>query len=203
MQASSLTEAKIADRLAKLVHSGPINEFPESFFDRPPKPAAVLLPLLKENGAWHLLFIRRTEKDGDHHSGQVAFPGGAQEPEDAGLLSSALREAQEEVGLDPADVRILGRLNDYITISNFHVTPFVGIIPWPYNISPSPDEVERVFTMPLDWLANSENYRSESHPLPGWDKPISAIYYQKFDGELLWGVSARLTLHFLESLQLA
>lgn len=198
MQVDSLTENIISERLATRFPNNPINEFPDSYFDKTPKPAAIILPLLRKKNAWHLLFIRRTKNIGDRHSGQVAFPGGAVDSNDISLEFAALRETHEEVGILPQDIRILGRMRDLITISNFHLTPFVGVIPWPYPISPSPDEVERAFTIPLSWLADNKNRSIKHRDLPGGKEVLPIIYFNKFDGELLWGVSARITLNFLE-----
>ena len=90
----------------------------------------MLIPFLRIEQAWHLLFTRRNSALPEH-SGQVAFPGGRADPDDPDLETTALREAYEEIGLLPADVRILGRLYDFLTITNYLVTPIVGVIPWP------------------------------------------------------------------------
>ena len=202
MHSNSLTEADITKCIAQIPQSEPFNEYSTSFFDGPPTPAAVLLPLLLQDDKWHLLFIRRTNNDGDYHSGQVAFPGGAREPEDRSIKLAALREAHEEIGLNSTDVHILGQLNDFVTISSFQVTPFVGVIPWPYPLSLSSEEVVRAFTIPLDWLANPHNHKIDHREIPGRDNPIPVIYFDEYDGEVLWGASARFTLHFLKTLKL-
>ena len=109
-----LTEEEISRRLARALvnHAGPaFQEVPAlmQFLPKPHRPAAVLVPLLRQNGDWHLLLTRR-HADLPEHSGQVAFPGGRSDPGDTGPEDTALREAQEEIGLAPSDVRILGRL---------------------------------------------------------------------------------------------
>ncbi len=202
MRFISPTEQEIANRLKALPRTDAINEFPETFFNRPPRRAAVLIPFLLQDNEWRLLFIRRAENEGDRHSGQVAFPGGVMDPKDNSPQDTALREADEEIGLLSRDVKILGQLNDFITISNFHVTPFVSVIPWPYPIAPSQDEVVRVFTIPLKWLADLKNHRIENRAIPGGHDRIPVIYFEEYDGELLWGVSARFTIYLLESLKL-
>src|SRR5438046_2129120 len=105
--------------------------------------AAVLVPLLAVDGAPSLLFTRRSNLM-PHHQGQIAFPGGRHHPDaDADLAATALREAQEEIGLDPADVHLLGPLDDIETVATrFVITPFVGVAPHPYDFRPSPDEAE-------------------------------------------------------------
>ena len=159
--------------------------------------AAVLVPLLKAQDDWHLLFTRRTQRV-ESHKGQVSFPGGACDVGETTAESTALREAHEEVGLDPARVRVLGQLSDMITITSFRVTPVVGVIDWPAVFRLGEAEVERVFTIPLDWLADAGN-RWE-FPLPG--RRGSVIAYHPYDGELLWGATARMTLSLLNVLGL-
>src|SRR5574341_1065804 len=130
------------------------------------KCAAVLVPLVWQDEEWHLLFTRRTDKV-ESHKGQVSFPGGACDEGESTPEETALREAEEEIGINPRQVRILGRLANMITITGFRVTPVVGVIPWPMVFRVGKDEVERVFTIPLEWLAESRNRwefpRSEEH----------------------------------------
>jgi 8-oxo-dGTP pyrophosphatase MutT (NUDIX family) len=141
--------------------------------------------------------------DGDHHSGQVAFPGGRQNPEDHSPEDAALREAQEEIGLPTNRVRLLGRLEELITITNYQVTPVVGEIEWPQALDPAPSEVQRVFSIPLEWLADAVNREIQMRSLPDNLEQHPVIFFKEYDGELLWGASARITLSFLEALGLA
>lgn len=161
------------------------------------KCAAVLVPLISAEGEWHLLFTRRTERV-EAHKGQVSFPGGACDDGETAAEQTALREAEEEIGLHPQDVRVLGRLPNLITITHYRVTPVVGVIPWPYAFRIATQEVARVFTIPLAWLAEREN-RWEFW-LPG--RRRSLIAYHPYDGELLWGATARMTLDLLSALRL-
>ena len=161
------------------------------------KCAAVLIPLLRQGGEWHLLFTRRTDKV-ESHKGQVSFPGGACDDGETTPEETALREANEEVGIDPQKVRVLGHIMNMITITSFRVTPVVGIIEWPTVLLLGKDEVERVFTIPLLWLADKNNRWEFS--MPGRNR--SLIVYHPFDGELLWGATARMTVDFLKVLDL-
>lgn len=202
MKTNQLTQDEIRNKLAEQKFTPPHDHFDTESLNGPPRPAAVLLPLLEIDEEWHLLFIRRTEMEGDRHSGQVAFPGGARDPEDTSLEAAALREAHEEIGLKPEDVTILGKINDFVVISNYQVSPFVGVIPWPYNFIPSPAEVSRVFTIPLDWLVNPNNREEIMREVPNMGN-FPVIYFNKYDNELLWGASAQFLIEFLGVLRLA
>lgn len=168
--------------------------------------AAVLVPLFWHQQQWHLLFIRRCERAGDRHSGQVAFPGGRTDPTDANSIATALRETHEEIGLAPQHVSIMHALADYHTVSNYLVTPVVGVVPWPYSYRLQPSEVDRLFSIPLNWLCDQQNvqvrdrsYRPDDDPaLRAMD--IKVVYFDRYDGELLWGATARMVIAFLKSL---
>jgi 8-oxo-dGTP pyrophosphatase MutT (NUDIX family) len=161
------------------------------------KCAAVLVPLVFFQNEWHVLYTRRTDRV-ESHKGQVSFPGGACDEGETTPEETALREADEEIGIDPKDVKVIGRLSRMVTISKFKVTPVVGVIPFPYAFKTSGAEVARVFTMPLLWLANRNNYWEFS--MPGSGRTL--IAYHPYDGELLWGATARMTINFLSLLDL-
>ena len=161
------------------------------------KCAAVLVPLVFFQNEWHVLYTRRTDRV-ESHKGQVSFPGGACDEGETTPEETALREADEEIGLNPKDVKVIGKLSRMVTISKFKVTPVVGIIPFPYAFKTSGAEVARVFTMPLLWLANRNNYWEFS--MPGSGRTLLA--YHPYDGELLWGATARMTVNFLSLLDL-
>jgi len=162
-----------------------------------PRCAAVLIPLAWFEKQWHLLYTRRTDKV-ETHKGQVSFPGGACDPGEETPEQTALREANEEVGIQLQDVRLLGKLAPMITITSFKVTPVVGVVSWPYAFRVENAEVARVFTMPLAWLADKRN-RWE-FKLPG--RPYGLIVYHPYDGELLWGATAIMTDIFMQVLEL-
>jgi len=162
--------------------------------------AAVLIPLLCEGDRWHLLFIRRTETVQDH-KGQVSFPGGAYEPEDAGMEATALRETWEEVGIPPADITLLGKMPVFSTVSSYAITPVVGQIPWPCPLKLEPAEVSRVFTIPIEWLADPAHYTERPYMRSNGRQEM-VLFFDHYDGELLWGITARITLDFLKLLNL-
>ncbi|HXF86489.1 MAG TPA: CoA pyrophosphatase [Anaerolineales bacterium] len=194
----TLSEEFISRRLREAIQSAPSSDgFSEiDVHDETRlKCAAVLVPLLWHDEEWHLLFTRRTDKV-ESHKGQVSFPGGACDEEDRSPEETALREAEEEIGIRPTDVKILGRLANLITISHYRVTPVVGIIKWPLVFRVGQDEVARVFTIPLGWLADASN--RWQFEVPGRKRAI--IAYHPFDGELLWGATARITVDFLKVL---
>ncbi|MBN2116406.1 MAG: CoA pyrophosphatase [Anaerolineales bacterium] len=161
------------------------------------KCAAVLIPLVWQDEEWHLLFTRRTDTV-ESHKGQVSFPGGACDKGETTPEQTALREAEEEIGLNPGFVRVLGKLSTLITITYFRVTPVVGVVRWPAVFRVGEDEVARVFTIPLGWLANPLNRWEFQHP----GTTRSLIAYHPYDGELLWGATARMTVDFLKTLGL-
>jgi len=191
-----LTEEEIARRLRQFQHPG-YSELAQDAVKKPLRPAAVLIPLMRQADDWHILYTRRTDTV-EHHKSQVSFPGGATDPGDRSPEDTALREAQEEVGIRPADVHVLGRLGEMVTISNFMVTPIVGVVPWPYGFTVHTVEVGRVFSMPLTWLATRENWQEFVRSETGH----SVITYFPYDGELLWGATARMTVNFVRALGL-
>jgi 8-oxo-dGTP pyrophosphatase MutT (NUDIX family) len=159
------------------------------------KCAAVLLPLMHFGDEWHILYTRRTDRV-ESHKGQVSFPGGACDEGETTPEQTALREVEEEIGVSPTDVQVLGRLSRLVTVSSFRVSPIVGVIPFPYAFKVAGVEVARVFTIPLLWLANRNNYWEFSLG----DPDRSVIAYHPYDGELLWGATARMTVNFLKTL---
>lgn len=158
--------------------------------------AAVLLPLYQQEGAWHLLFTLRTNNV-EHHKGQVSFPGGACDPADPSLLHTALRETWEEIGVRPEDVEVLGELDEAPTITNFIVTPFVGVIPYPYDFRVNGEEIEALFGVPLDFFRDPANLRVEDWSYLGRPYPVLFYDYGRYT---IWGFTARLVRQFLDLL---
>ena len=169
-----------------------------AMLERPDKTvAAVLVPLLAVDGDLHLLFTRRSASL-THHQGQIAFPGGTRDPDDPDLLTTALREAHEEIGLAPADVQVLGALDDLETVSSrFVITPFVGLVPHPYPWRPSPREVDAVFTVAVGRLSEPGIERRETWDFGGQEYPVD-LY--AVDGHVIWGATHRMTRGLLELL---
>jgi 8-oxo-dGTP pyrophosphatase MutT (NUDIX family) len=198
---ASLASTEISKRLSRdIKRSAVIHHHPYAFNTATMVSAAVLVPMVSIEKAWHLLFIRRADNENDHHSGQVAFPGGHHDNDDSSLENTALREAWEEVGLRPEDVHILGQLQDHVSTTHFRIRPIVGIVPWPYSLNIDKKEVSRCFTIPLDWLAipahrEIRHWRSfENRSL------IPVIYFREYDGETLWGATARITVDLIDTL---
>jgi 8-oxo-dGTP pyrophosphatase MutT (NUDIX family) len=206
-----LSESYISRRLSKALKSPVVDADLSALLPGAPRPAAVLIPLFQaneedaNNHTWHVLLTRRTNNVADHQ-GQVAFPGGSADSSDISLEKTALREAHEEIGLEPSQVRVLGKMNPLWTISNYMVTPVVGVIPWPFPIRIEEVEVSRVFFIPLDWLADPEHHEVRYRAIPTPYSQIlgrefhPVIYYQTYQDELLWGISAEITLRLINIL---
>jgi 8-oxo-dGTP pyrophosphatase MutT (NUDIX family) len=156
------------------------------------------MPFFLHEGEWHLLFTERTHRVLEH-KGQVAFPGGRADPGDASRIETALREAEEEIGLARQDVTVLGTLDELLTVTQYRVTPVVGTFPWPYSFTPSPEEIEVVFHAPVKWLADPANREVQLREPPLGGPPIQ-VYYFHYQGRAIWGVTARIVVNFLEVL---
>jgi 8-oxo-dGTP pyrophosphatase MutT (NUDIX family) len=161
------------------------------------RPAAVLVPLYVADGSVHVVLTQRTDNVRTHQ-GQVSFPGGGWETEDATMLDTALREAEEEVGLKRADVEVLGVLEDVLTaVSGFVIRPFVGLIPHPYEFVHQAMEVAYVFAPKLEVFADDSRRRKETRMRDG---QAFDIYYYDVDGAMVWGATARMLVRLIEVL---
>ncbi|MPZ24775.1 MAG: NUDIX domain-containing protein [Dehalococcoidia bacterium] len=160
--------------------------------------AAVLLPLYERDGSQHVVVTRRTDLV-EHHKGQIAFPGGAVEAADNDILTTALRETEEEIGVDRSHVEVLGSLDDIVTITNFHVTPVVGVITSsPYAFTLHEREVAEIIEIPIVHLLDERNLVEEPRERDGVQY-INYIY--RYEGHDVWGATGRILHQYLELLQ--
>ncbi|MFC2039521.1 NUDIX hydrolase [Chloroflexota bacterium] len=161
----------------------------------PLAPAAVLLPLYHKDNEYHILLTKRTEKVA-YHKRQICFPGGARHPEDRSLADTAVRETLEEIGIRPQDVEILGELDDIGTVtSKFLITPFVALIPYPYEFVVNSDEIEELIEVPIPALLHRGCHREEFYAHQG--KHCWVCIYQLGD-KVIWGATASILKQFLD-----
>jgi 8-oxo-dGTP pyrophosphatase MutT (NUDIX family) len=156
--------------------------------------AAVLLPLLFKEGEWHVLVTQRTMTVA-HHKGQISFPGGACDPGDLNLQSTALRETFEEVGVPPEQVDVLGALDDFETISHFALTPFVGVIPNSLDYRLNAGEVAAVVEVPLSFLRDPGRVRVEQREYEG---RVFDVLFWDYGPYTIWGATAYVLQSFLD-----
>jgi 8-oxo-dGTP pyrophosphatase MutT (NUDIX family) len=155
--------------------------------------ACVLIPLIRNNASWSILFTRRSENLAAH-SGQIAFPGGSVE-DDETLERAAIREAEEEVGIPARHVELIGRLDDIITHSGFLVAPFVGVIDTPVEYVIQESEVVEVFEVPVESLLDIRNPEVRYVPFRGKSFPS---YFYHSDAHEIWGLTGRMLKAFLD-----
>ena len=161
--------------------------------------AAVLVPLIQNGRGWEILFTRRSNSV-FHHKGQVSFPGGMAEPHDAGPIATALREANEEINIELDSVRIIGCLPDVISISNYWITPVVGVLKTASKLFIRTDEVDKIFTVPVAFLSDSKNFYTEIRQLPSGEQ-AEVVYYKEYQGEQVWGITAAITRELINRIK--
>jgi 8-oxo-dGTP pyrophosphatase MutT (NUDIX family) len=186
-----IDRARIVERLGKLppvesLFTADDLERQKANAQKPMRPAAVLVLVVNHAGAPTVVLTQRTRHLADH-AGQISFPGGRCCDEDCTPERTALREAEEEVGVDPSRVEVLGRLPEYHTSTGFNVTPFVGWIEPPVAFRPDPHEVEEVFEVPLAFLLDPGNHRYESAFFKGRMRHYWAMPYGH---RFIWGATA-------------
>ena len=159
--------------------------------------AAVLVPLVTHADGMTVLLTRRAESLSDH-AGQISFPGGRRQPSDRSPEETALRETEEEIGVAPARVEIVGRLNAHDTGTGFRVMPVVGMIAPPLELVPDPDEVAEVFEVPLGFVLDPANHRFETRILRGSERQIAVLPY---GDRFIWCLTARLLNELAEVLR--
>jgi 8-oxo-dGTP pyrophosphatase MutT (NUDIX family) len=176
-----------------------LGDRPQVAFERVPgvsmeglTPAAVLIALTEIEGQMHAVFTKRPDTMPEH-SGEVSFPGGRVEDEDESLEQTALRESQEEIALHPEAVELFGALVRMPTVTGYVVTTFVGEFKQPYELQPSPREIETLFTAPLVELAEPTRHRLESR---SWNGHTFELHFYEYDGQVIWGATGYM-LHTL------
>jgi 8-oxo-dGTP pyrophosphatase MutT (NUDIX family) len=191
---AGISPKQIAAALAHATLNTPPKQHPDGLTR-----AAVLMPFLWSNSAWHILFTRRTNHL-ETHKGQVAFPGGSVDPEDANLSATALREAFEETGILPKSVLVLGQMAEMVTITKFLVTPVLGVVEWPQPLILAEAEVSRAFTIPLAWLADPQHVEVKPYLRPNGHIE-QVVFFNQYDGETVWGVTGRIMYDLIQLLQ--
>lgn len=162
----------------------------------PPVPAAVLVPFVF-GAPLGVLLTKRTAHL-KKHAGQVSFPGGRIDPEDASPEAAALREAEEEIALDPSRVEIVGRMADHITGTGYRITPVIGLVPPGLTYQPSPHEVESVFELPLDVLLDpAAPQRQRQHVNGRWRE----YWVWPHPDHYIWGATAAILVHLAQKLR--
>jgi 8-oxo-dGTP pyrophosphatase MutT (NUDIX family) len=148
--------------------------------------AAVLVPVVDDGDDAKVILTQRTTNL-RKHSGQIAFPGGGVDPEDGSPERAALREAQEEIGLDPAYVETLARLPDYYAATGFRITPVLSVVERGFQLKLNPSEVEKVFEVPLSFLMNEANHQRGSRDWNGTERHFYLMPYESWN---IWGITA-------------
>lgn len=172
------------------------NRVKETVADATLMPAAVLLLLYPKDGDYCILLNKRSDLV-EYHKGEISFPGGARDPEDQDFLDTALRETEEEMGINRADVTVLGELDDVVTRSRFGVRVFLGTIPYPYPFEPSAIEIAEVLEAPVSTLRDPANRRQETRWVDG---RCLTSYSYAYNEHLIFGATAKILQQFLELL---
>ena len=187
------SEAWLRRRFAAPRDSGPVISGDGYLLRKPEeiRPAAVLVPLVRREAGLTVLFTRRTAHLYDH-AGQISFPGGRAEPDES-PPATALREAEEEIGLAPGQVEILGHLQDYVTVTGYRVTPVVGLVRPPLELKADEFEVAEIFEVPLEFLLDPANHQRNSVHHDGVQRHYYAMPYR---GYYIWGATAGMLMNF-------
>ncbi len=154
--------------------------------------AAVLIPIIQRQESLSVLLTERSP-DLKHHAGQISFPGGRMDPDDADICATALRETQEEVGIDPADVEIIGYLDPNPTVTGYAVTPVVALVELRRELSIDPVEVKSAFEVPLPFLLDEDNQEYSEREFEGVMVPIAEFNYGQYR---IWGATAGMLIEF-------
>ena len=166
---------------------------PQTLAGRHSGRAAVLMPIWKQKKDLYFILTQRTETV-ETHKGQISFPGGMQKSEEEPLVQTALRETQEEIGLSESRIQILGQFDDYLSSTDLIVTPFIGWISAPLELSPNPEEAQNILEVPLSLFCNPHLSWTETQTRMRRDV---VIYHYDFQGRDIWGLTARIIRDFL------
>ena len=175
-----------------------IAENPHRSVDDPSLTPAGIMVLIYPVGDDHCILLQKRSSRVDSHKGEISFPGGKRDPEDATILDTAIRETHEEMGIDPKDIEVFGALDQTATTSGFCTNPFAGTIPYPYDFQPCPDEVAEVLEVPVSSLMDYANRRDEIH-IENGDLRNAPSY--AYDGHIIFGATARVLNRFIELLE--
>ncbi len=159
-------------------------------------PAAVLVPLIERSDGTTVLLTQRT-KHLSHHAGQISFPGGRVEPADADAVDTALRETEEEIGLDRTFIDVVGRLDIYETVTGFSITPLVGFVSTKFSLSIDGEEVSEAFEIPLDFVLDPINHQRHSREFEGARRHYYAMPYKD---RYIWGATAGMLVNLSKRL---
>jgi 8-oxo-dGTP pyrophosphatase MutT (NUDIX family) len=169
----------------------------QRFFPTDPVAAAVLVALVDRPEGLTVLLTERASQLAKH-AAQISFPGGRLEDSDADVASAALREAQEEIGLDPACVRVFGYLPDHLVISGYRVTPVLSLVTPPFSLEPNPAEVAQVFEVPMSHVFDPDNHKARLRRVGDEELLLYDIPWQ---GQNIWGATAGMLLTLVRMVQ--
>ena len=160
--------------------------------------AGVLALLYPKDADWHMVFIERPKRKDDRHGGQISFPGGRREDDDDNLMATALREAEEEVGVTAEDVQLLGPLTElYIPVSNYLVNPYVGFLEYAPTFRPQPDEVHAILEVPFtEFLLPANRQKTDIKINP--QITLRGVPYFNIQGKVIWGATAMMMSELVE-----
>ncbi|WP_460216075.1 NUDIX hydrolase [Geovibrio sp. ADMFC3] len=162
-----------------------------------PVQAAVLIPVITGGCCSEILFTKRPVML-NAHGGEVSFPGGVYENGDANLQETALRETLEEVGIESKRIEIAGVLDDQLSKAGFRVTPYVGLISKPFNMTVSPDEVDRIYKVPVDYFFDHRTSWTEQWVREG---EVRTVFFHRYDDDIIWGLTAKFIDNFLRCIK--
>ena len=188
-----MADSRAHDDLRPSTGDHDLNPFMQDWIDPAErlKPAAVLVPLVEHNSGLTVLLTKRTDHL-HHHAGQVSFPGGRVEEDDLDVIDTALRETEEEIGLNRSYIETVGYLDDYETGTGFHVTPVVGFVRLGFELNVDDFEVAEVFEVPLEFLFDPKNHQRHSRELNGRARQYYAMPYGEF---YIWGATAGMLMN--------